>query len=556
MKADRKRIVGFTRISSPVKFAQIKNHSNFFHWLQTNKVWVRPTTLSSSKQSKVGWLLHSHPTYTNFAQATKDLLARINIKDLEIELSPHAISHKNVNDEIMRTNALKVVTTAEDSKVVLDGLITALTKTPREFQSSSTADFKLIPFQDNAIGRDGITELIERQNNYLHKTWAISVMDGGDGNDLFSEEDNSNQHDGSLCQWAMDARSKDSSYLFNSVEGGRKGQTYYLCDKELATEAEEWLDTTFNQILTNYGADRCKKILGGTSHVRREKNVRTTPQISAYLKNLNLSPTSGAAYRANDTLSTPPARKKKSSPRIVYGDNRKSAWTKPIHKINDSDEEGASAGETSAEEDLPMENPEKAGIKRKQSPGRQNKLKIATDLDKKDTVISKLHAAIARANEERIALENATRDNLKQMEKIIMHKVDTMDKNVKQLTSSNSAMETTIQTLHEGQLSMDNNIKMLMLKMGINTNATDTTQQNTSAATDTVANQNDTWIDTQSGDEVMNDATQFDELTDTVFDEVLQQCAREKNANLISPQKKLKTSDSLSLRPGGSRLLK
>ena len=92
----------------------------------------------------------------------------------------------------MRTNALKVVTTETDSQDVLDGLITALTKTPRDFQSSPTVDFKLIPFQDNAIGRDGITELIERQNNYLHKTWAISVIDGGDNNSKFSMEENSN----------------------------------------------------------------------------------------------------------------------------------------------------------------------------------------------------------------------------------------------------------------------------------------------------------------------------------------------------------------------------
>ena len=108
-----------------------------------------------------------------------------------------------------------------------------------------------------------------------------------------------------------------------------------------------------------------------------------------------------------------------------------------------------------------------------------------------------------------------------------MNKVDTMDKNVQQLTSSNSAMEATIQTLHEGQLSMDNNIKMLILKMGINTNATDTNQQKTSAATDTVANENDTWTqvethNSQSGDEVMKDVTDFDELTEKVFDAVLQ----------------------------------
>ena len=146
MKSDRRRIVGFTRIQSPVKFAQIKKHTNFFHWLQTNKVWVRPTSLSSCRQAKVGWLLHSHPTYTNYAHATQDLLQRMGNTDLEMELTPHTIAHKNGEDEIMRTNALKVVTTEADSQAVLDGLIVALTKTPKEFQTSSTVDFKLIPF--------------------------------------------------------------------------------------------------------------------------------------------------------------------------------------------------------------------------------------------------------------------------------------------------------------------------------------------------------------------------------------------------------------------------
>jgi len=38
MKSDRRRIVGFTQISSPVNFTQIKKHSQFLHWLQNNKV--------------------------------------------------------------------------------------------------------------------------------------------------------------------------------------------------------------------------------------------------------------------------------------------------------------------------------------------------------------------------------------------------------------------------------------------------------------------------------------------------------------------------------------
>ena len=51
----------------------------------------------------------------------------------------------------------------------------------------------------------------------------------------------------------------------------------------------------------------------------------------------------------------------------------------------------------------------RVGIKRKQS-----LVKIASDgtfkptIDPKDNVISKLHAAIARANKEQLSLENAT----------------------------------------------------------------------------------------------------------------------------------------------------
>ena len=95
-----------------------------------------------------------------------------------MELTPHIISHKKRDDEIMRTNVLKAVITAKDSHEVLDGLITVLTKTPRDLQMASTVDFKLIPFQDNAVSWDSNTELIERQKKYLHKTWAISVIDG------------------------------------------------------------------------------------------------------------------------------------------------------------------------------------------------------------------------------------------------------------------------------------------------------------------------------------------------------------------------------------------
>ena len=562
MKSDRRRIVGFTRIQSPVPFAQIKKHTNFFHWLQTNKVWVRPTSLSSSKQAKVGWLLHSHATYTNQAHATYDLLQRMGNPELELELTPHTIAHKNGDDETIRTNALKVVTTEADSQAILDGLIVALTQTPKEFQTSSTVDFKLIPFRDNAIGRDGITELIERQNSFLHKTCAISVIDGGDGNNQFKINNNTTDHEGCLRHWAMNARRADDSFLFNSVECGRRGQTYYLCDKEFATEAEEWLDATFNNILVNYGAKRCLEILGGNSHVRRERNVRTTPQISAYLQNLNLSSSNGDAYKGNDNLSAPPARKKKKAPRIVYGSTKKSAWTKPIHNKEDSDEdanksdEDANTSEGKSDDEIKTaKSADKAGIKRKQSAGSKKTAASNTNDEQKDT-ISQLHAAIAKANEERLTLEKATRDNLKDMEKVIMTKVEVLNENVNKITQSNKAMEDTVLSLHEGQLSMDNNIKMLMLKLGITTNATinNNNQETKSAATTKVSQEQDKWehIDNTQADVGMDGAEEFDELTDEVFDNVLSQCQLDQRTHVISPHKKSKTSNPTGLRPGGS----
>ena len=76
----------------------------------------------------------------------------------------------------IRTHVLKVDPTDEDSTNVLDRRIKALTSNPVEYWASNTADYKLIPFQNNAIGRDGLTKLIARQNEFLHNTTVISVV--------------------------------------------------------------------------------------------------------------------------------------------------------------------------------------------------------------------------------------------------------------------------------------------------------------------------------------------------------------------------------------------
>ena len=112
---NKNRVVGFTRILSGDKFQRTKSNRNFRAWLSQNKVWVRLTTLSSSKHIKIGWLLRSHPTYTHFQTATVDLIQRIGENSLvELELSPHSLTHRGANNEIIRTHAWKVMTVDKD----------------------------------------------------------------------------------------------------------------------------------------------------------------------------------------------------------------------------------------------------------------------------------------------------------------------------------------------------------------------------------------------------------------------------------------------------------
>lgn len=62
------------------------------------------------------------------------------------------------------------------------------------------------------ITRNDIAELIERQNKYLHNNFVILVVDGGDGEDQFSPENDGTNYDGSLHQWAMTARKQDNTF--------------------------------------------------------------------------------------------------------------------------------------------------------------------------------------------------------------------------------------------------------------------------------------------------------------------------------------------------------
>ena len=141
----------------------------------------------------------------------------------------------------------------------------------------------------------------------------------GNGNGNFLMENEGKEHgDGNIHDWAMEALTQEGTYLFHSVEPGRPGQCYFLHEKVRQVEAEQWIDDCFNRILQKYGAVKCKTILGGEGHVRKETQFQTTPKITEYLKGLNLS---GKAkiHNNGEYLKAPPPRKSKAPPRIRFG---------------------------------------------------------------------------------------------------------------------------------------------------------------------------------------------------------------------------------------------
>ena len=86
---------------------------------------------------------------------------------------------------------------------MLNSLIEALTETPVEYAASTTAEFKLILFQNTAINRDGIEELVVRKNSFLHETAATSVMNAGNGDELFTlKTGDKDGYNGSIREWA------------------------------------------------------------------------------------------------------------------------------------------------------------------------------------------------------------------------------------------------------------------------------------------------------------------------------------------------------------------
>ena len=133
----------------------------------------------------------------------------------------------------------------------------------------------------------------------------------GDSDNAFSTAIDGKQcSDSTICEWTMDAKTKDNMYLFHLV-----GLCYFLRKKERKEEAEIWLDECFNHNLQKYGATTCSYILGGEGHVRMESQIHPTPKISALLKRLQL--TGNVQARIRNEHFRAPLTKKSEAPLLV-----------------------------------------------------------------------------------------------------------------------------------------------------------------------------------------------------------------------------------------------
>ena len=380
-----------------------------------------------------------------------------------------------------------MVTTEEDAEAVLNGLIECLTRTPTAFKYSTTVDFKLIPFQNHAIGRDGITELITRQNNFLHNSMATSVVDGGN---CRQHIDNEGQ---SIVEICMDARGADGTYIFDSAEPGHANQCNFLHPKHMREEAEAFLDGVFAHLHTSYGSEYCRRILGGEGHVRREAKVKNTPKIAEYLQNLRLTSVADIVQKREAGLLMPPQNKRKKVPIVVYGRGQGTAWGSKLH-----------------DDDLTTDTRPAPSAKQSGAPVPSSQTSLAPSVSTSvSTLESDLNRKMEEANERRKADAALTKRELTRME----------ERMTEQLTSVSKRLEnhdTGLTLLHEGQMHLETNLKMLMKKMGV-TPSNPTSLPPAEPSTNAIVESTSDTVRDLDGDFTMTEET---------FDNVLADCSR------------------------------
>ena len=78
-----------------------------------------------------------------------------------------------------------------------------------------------------------MSELVARQNVFLHHTMTTSMVSVGMADENFNTEGEGEEYfDGTTRELAMAVKMDSNNYLFHSVEPGQKGQSFFLHEKD------------------------------------------------------------------------------------------------------------------------------------------------------------------------------------------------------------------------------------------------------------------------------------------------------------------------------------
>lgn len=102
--------------------------------------------------------------------------------DAAFELVLHTSTHLTSAGTKIITKSLKTRAVYDYRQIILRRLLKCLKlgrEDPQLTDMSSTGDWKVIPFAQNTLSRDQMTELMKKQDRYLHEVRAISFINIG-----------------------------------------------------------------------------------------------------------------------------------------------------------------------------------------------------------------------------------------------------------------------------------------------------------------------------------------------------------------------------------------
>ena len=155
-----KYLIFSLRIATQEKFYKIKQQ--MFSWLQQHKTFISLTTLTSSKNCVIGWLMFAHIRFAH----REDVKTRLKIRmgqDLPFDLTTRKI-HANKSEEY--TFALVVECAIKDAETIETKLYNALKEVKKDQRLCPTRKMKLIPLKEKReITNKTISKCIKSRGN-------------------------------------------------------------------------------------------------------------------------------------------------------------------------------------------------------------------------------------------------------------------------------------------------------------------------------------------------------------------------------------------------------